>query len=235
MKELSEYLSEDIINNIYDRHKNVFVVTYNEDAVIGNDYAGELLLKVNIEKDKPYIKINDHVRFKRDRIKWKNQQKNICVVDPYWVKLFIDDEKLPVQVKVLRSKVIKDKREYYKDYETIKMNYKQFISRRLFEEFHNLKYSYMESYSNFQKRRKKVGYYQALNETSKHYLIEHNDLKTIVIPKVNNALKRFKKEWDVLYVQDIKNAKAKKAIDKLIKIKRSKSADIIPMRKVKDD
>ena len=109
------------------------------------------------------------------------------------MKLFIDDEKLSVRVEVLRSKVVKEEREYYKDYEFIKMNYKQFISRRLFEEFHNLKYSYMESYSNFQKRRNKVGYYQALNETSKHYLIEHNDLKNLIIPKINNALNDLKK------------------------------------------
>lgn len=215
MDKLSEYLDEDGINNIFNSYSNVFVIKYDEDAKIGEDYAGELLMKVNIEKDKKYIRTNDHVRFRCDKVKWKNKEMVIALIDPYWVKPFINDEKLPVKVQVLKSRLVQEKRHYYTDYETIEMNYKQFMKRRLFEEFHNLKTSYLEAYSNFQKRRKKVGYYQALNETSKHYLIEHDDLKKVVIPRVNNALKRFKKEWDDLYIQDVKNAKAKKAIDKL--------------------
>jgi len=228
--ELSDYLSEDLINNIYDRRTNVFVILYNEDAKIGDDYVGELLLKINIKKDKTYIKIHDHIRFRRDRVKWKNQERTVCLIDPYWVKLFINDEKLPIQVDVLKSRLVNGVRKYYKSRETIEMNYKQFITRRLYEEFHTLKHSYLEAYSNFQERRNKVGYYQALNETSKHYLIEHNDLKKHVIPKINNALKRFKKEWNDLYIQDAKNAKAKKAIDELIEKEQSKDGVVIPFR-----
>lgn len=235
MKGIDELLDEDRINNIFNQYSNVFVINYSEDAKIDKDYAGRLVLKVNMKKDKKYIRINDHVRFRRDKVKWKSVEQHVCIVDPYWVKPFINDEKLQVQVKVLKSKVVGNIREYYIDYETVELNYKQFITRRLFEEFGELKHSYLEAYSNFQDRRKQVGYYQALNETSKHYLIKHEDLKKLVIPRVNNAIKRFKKEWDDLYVQDAKNAKAKTAIDQLMKDNASKPSKVIPISRINPD
>jgi len=181
--ELKNCLSEDKINNIYDTYSNVFVVLYDENAKMGNRYVGQVLAKVNITKDKSYIKNGDFIDFRVDKVKWKDGR--VIIVDPYWVKLYMDKETLPIQVKVLRSKVVGDIRKYYEDYEIIEMTYKQFIKRRLMEDYANVKHSFMEAYSNFQKRRKEVGYYQALNETSKHYMIEHENLKKIIIPRVN--------------------------------------------------
>lgn len=226
--ELKNCLSEDKINNIYDTYSNVFVVLYDENAKMGNRYVGQVLAKVNITKDKSYIKNGDFIDFRVDKVKWKDGR--VIIVDPYWVKLYMDKETLPIQVKVLRSKVVGDIRKYYEDYEIIEMTYKQFIKRRLMEDYANVKHSFMEAYSNFQKRRKEVGYYQALNETSKHYMIEHENLKKIIIPRVNNSLKEYKKEWSDLYIRSLKQNKAREAVAKLIQDNKEMKAEVINIR-----
>ena len=227
--ELKHCLSEDKINNIYDTYTNVFVVLYDENAKTGGRYIGQLLSKVNITKDKAYIKDGDYVDFRTDKVKWKDGQ--VAVVDAYWVKLYMDREKLPIKVKVLRSKVVEDVRKYYEDYETIEMTYKQFIKRRLMEEYADVKHSFMEAYSNFQERRKAAGYYKALNETSKHYMIEHEHLKKVIIPRVNNSLKNYKAEWKDLYTRSLKQNKARDAIAELVKQNKEISAEVINIKR----
>jgi hypothetical protein len=218
--ELKEYLTDEMIDNIYNEYSNVYVIKYDNDAQIDGLYFGRLLLKVNLKdgKDKkPFITINSYVEFSGEKMKWKNG--TICLVDPYWVKKYRVIGKLKVRVKVLRSKADKDSdtRSYFVAYENVNLTFKQFIKRRLNEEYRKSSYIALEAYSNFQMRRKQVGYYKALNETSKHYLLEHNLLKDQIIPKLNNSMKKYKKEWDDLYLQSLENDKAKLAIDKLIK------------------
>ena len=226
--ELKNYLSEDQINNIYNIYSNVFIVSYNENAKIGNRYIGQVIGKVNITKDKPYIKIGDFIDFRIDKVKWKNE--TTLVVDPYWVSLYKNNEKLPIKIKVLRSKVVNNVRQYYEDHEIIEMTYKQFIQRRLLEEYSGVKHSFMEAYSNFQKRRIAVGYYKALNETSKHYMIEHPYLKSI-IQRVNNSLKKYKKEWSDLYISSLRQNKAKESVDALIEKNKEIKAEVINIRR----
>lgn len=223
--ELKNCLNEDKINNIYNTYSNVFIVLYDENAKTGNRYVGQLLARVNITKDKGYIKNGDFIDFRADKVKWKDGR--VVVIDPYWVKLYLDKETLPIQVKVLRSKLVGDVRKYYQDHEVIEMTYKQFIKRRLMEEYSDVKYSFIEAYSNFQGRRKTVGYYQALNETSKHYLIEHEHLKKVIIPRVNNSLKEYKKEWSDLYIRSLKQNKAREAVAKLIQDNKEMKAEVI--------
>jgi hypothetical protein len=225
--ELKNYLSEEKINNIYDRYSNVFVAFYDENAKQNGKYVAQLLAKVNIKKDKAYIKNGDFIEFKTDKVKWKD--KKIVVVDPHWVSPYMNEETLPINVKILKSKVVDNIRQYYESYEIIELTYKQFIKRRLLEDYANVKHLFMEAYSNFQDRRVKVGYYQALNETSKHYRIEHDQLKNGIIPRVNNSLKQYKKEWQDLYIRSLKQNKAIEAIDNLIKSNKEKSA-VIPLR-----
>lgn len=229
--EVKKYLREDMIDNIYNRYTNVFVIKYDEDALINGTYFGRLLLKVKIKegKDKSII-INDFVEFRVDRVKWKNG--TICLVDPYWVKKYRETNKISVKVKILKSKVNKEnnKREYYTDYEYIKMTFSQFISRRLYENYKTSEHVLL-IYSNFQTRRKRVGYYKALNETSKHYLVEHDILKDIIIPKINNSIRKYKKEWNELYTQNLEHDKAKRAIDNIIKEnRREETCEIIDFR-----
>ncbi len=226
--ELKNCLSEDKINNIYDRYTNIFVVLYDENAIKDGRYIGQLLSKVNITKDKSYIKDGDYVEFRSDKVKWKDG--HVVVIDPYWVKLYMDRETVPVKVKVLRSKVVDEVRQYFTAYEPIEMTYKQFIKRRLMEEYADVKHSFMEAYSNFQGRRKTVGYYRALNETSKHYMIEHDHLKKVIIPRVNNSLKEYKKEWQDLYTRSLKQNKAREAIAELIKDNKKIQAEVINIR-----
>ena len=227
--ELENYISEDKINNIYNIYSNVFIVLYNENAKTGNRYVGQLIVKVNITKDKSYIKDGDFIDFRIDKIKWKDDK--IVVIDPYWVTLYTDKETLPIKVKVLRSKVVNNNRNYYEDYEIINMTYKQFIKRKLMEDYANVKYSLIEAYSNFQKRRKNVGYYQALNETSKHYMIEHDHLKKVIIPRVNNSLKEYKKEWGDLYTRSLKQNKTREAVAALIEDNKKRKAEVINIRR----
>lgn len=229
IENLNDYLDEDGINNIYTEYKNVFVVKYDEDAKINNRYVGRLILKVNITKDRTYIKVGDYIDFRIDKVKWKNGE--ICIVDPYWVKVYLNTEKLSVEVKILKSKVEEGKRIYFESCECIDMTYKQFINRRLLEEYRNVKYSFLEAYSNFQERRSTVGYYRALNETSKHYLIAHDELKNVVIPRVNNSLKKYKKEWENLYLKSLEQNRAQAAITKLVEINKTKSDNVIKLKK----
>jgi hypothetical protein len=53
-----------------------------------------------------------------------------------------------------------------------------------------------------------------LNETSKHYLIKHEQLKKY-ISEYNNAKKNFNKEWNVLLINHYQNNDAQKEIDVL--------------------
>jgi len=229
MNEINNFLNEDQINNIFNQFSNVYVINYDKNAVKDKEYVGSVLLKVNIKKDKPSIKLHSFVMFRKNKIKWSNE--NICLVDPYWVKPFINNEKLNIKVEILKSKVDDDKRLYYKDYEYIELTLNQFIKRRILEIVGGKNsYTLIEAFFNFNERKSFVGYYKALNETSKHYLIEHEILSKKIIPQMNNLLKKLKKEWQELYIQEIKNDKAKQAIDQLIKKnKENKSANIIKL------
>jgi len=236
LSEIKEFLTEDNINNIYNNFSNVYVIKYNEDAKINDYFFGVLLLKVKVEKnkDKPII-VNDYVEFKSSKVKWKNT--DVCLVDPKWVKKFQDNRELTIKVKVMKTKIneFTSKREYYIDYEYLNLTFKQFISRRLLEEYINESYGIVKAFENFNFRMTQVGYYKALNETCKHYQIEHEIMKNTNIPKMNNSLKKYKKEWEQLYKQNLENDKAKEAIDKIIKEnqKEKKSTKVIDFTKKK--
>jgi hypothetical protein len=228
---LEDYLDENSIDNIYNTFSNVFVIRYDVNAIKMGRYVGQLIAKVDMKKDKDYIRVGNYVEFKKNKIKWTNRK--ICVVDPYWVKNYLDDEKLSVNVKVLKSKVEngKDERTYYLDNETLELNYKQFIQRRLYEDYSQHPHAFLASYRQFQDRRKKVEYYKALNETCKHYLIEHSLLKNVIIPKINNSLKKYKKEWNELLTQELKKDRAKKAINDLIEQNKPVDSKVIKLKK----
>lgn len=228
---LYEYLSEDKIDNIHNQYKNVFVIKYNENAIKRNNYVGQLIAKVDMKKDKMYIKVGDYVEFRKDKIKWTDRE--ICIIDPYWVKIYMDDEKLPIKVKVLKSKVDdgKDKREYYLSDEFVELNYKQFMERRLYEDYSQMPHSFLASYKHFQERRKQVEYYKALNETCKHYLVEHTLLKNVIIPKINNSLREYKKEWKELLTKMLKQDRARKAINDLIEENKPVDSKVIKLKK----
>jgi len=229
--DIKKHLSESSIDNIYSQYANVFIIKYNENATKGNNYIGQLIAKVEMKKDKEYIRAGDYVEFRKDKIKWTNRE--VCIIDPYWVKMYMDDEKLSIRVKVLKSKVEdgKDKRVYYLSDEFIELNYKQFMERRLYEDYSHMPYSFLASYKHFQERRKQVEYYRALNETCKHYLVEHALLKNVIIPKVNNSLREYKKEWKELLTQILKQDRARKAINDLIEQNKLVDSKVIKLKK----
>jgi hypothetical protein len=213
LETINDFLNEEQINRIYNEFNNVFVIRYKPDTEYNGKYVGRLLLKISLKKNNN-IKINDDVVFSVNKIKWRND--NVCVVNPHWVKKFLDGIKLKIKSKVLNSRINgNNERIYYYDYEYIELNYKQFISKKLVEDFGNIKHNVIEAYFNFYKRRKKVGYYKALNETSKHYMVEHDYLRNIIVPNVSNALKNYKKEWFEFYIQTLENEKVKNSIKEL--------------------
>jgi len=209
-------LTDEMIDNIYNEYSNVFAIEYI--PAESDYYIGKILLKVNVEKDKGLL-LNDYVSFKISKVKWKNEK--ICIVNPHWVRKYYHIQKLKVKVSVYKSKInpINNNREYYDDYEYMNLTYKQFIKRRLLEEYRLDEYAVMEAYANFQNRRPLVGYYQALNESSKHYRIPHDILKNEIIPKINNSIKNYKVEWTKLYNQKSQEDSILASIEKFIEKK----------------
>ena len=62
-------------------------------------------------------------------------------------------------------------------------------------DFHDRPYALIEAYENHKKmQRQHNDYYKALNSTSKHFLIEHETLKSF-ISEVNNRKRTYKKDW----------------------------------------
>lgn len=217
--EYKKYLTEDMVERVIDLYPKCFVIEYNDKVLVDNSYVGKVIFKNKVTKRT--ISIGKNVSFSKDKVKYKtngNGKYRAAIVNQYWVKPFINDPRIPIKVKIYKSKIDSSgKRVYYEDDEKIELTYTQYVKRMLIYDFRNYKYQIMEAYDNFKRRYAKHGdYYLALNETCKHYFITHDMLK-IVLAKIDNAKKRYKKNWKDEYILFLENNRDQKLIDEITK------------------
>ncbi|HUU87791.1 MAG TPA: hypothetical protein VMX17_08570 [Candidatus Glassbacteria bacterium] len=221
--ELEKYLSKDSINNLFDRLTDVFII---ELDIYGELQSGKNVgqVKLCIDVSKPYITNGDFVEFYLSKAKYKSvvvEDKMIAALNPRWVKLYNHDPKLKVRVPVLSSRVNEatNEREYYEDYEVMELTFKQYQKRRILKDFGD-KYTFgqMEAYNNMSRRfQQHKDYYRALNETSKHYFVTHTFIKDVIFPEINNAKKRYRKDWRTFLMKQYQSNENEKRINDFLK------------------
>lgn len=219
---MNEYISEDTLNNLFNRNKNVYGVVANPNITNENNRCfGKILLLINLESKKK-ITINDIVEFRGDKIKWRSTKFDdngciLCLIDPYWCRLYIHNPKIQCPVRVLKSHVANNNRSYYGADEFVIMNKDEFIKRRLLLKFAKWPHFIVAACINFSNRYwSSKDYYKSLNETSKHYLIKHKDLKSYV-GQYGRAKSYFNKKWNDLLLKSYQNKEASESVDKLYK------------------
>jgi len=207
---MKEYVSEDTLNNIYNRNSNVFGIISNPNCLNNNGKCfGKVELIISIKRKKNILK-NDIVEFNKDKIKWRSSNSDdkgcaLCLVDPYWCKNYINNPKIKCPIRVLKSKIENEQRIYYSVDDYILLTKDQFIKRNLLTKFAKIQSLIIKACENFNDRYwSSKNYYKSLNETSKHYLIKHDQLKTF-ISTYNNAKKEFNKEWNKLLLKHYEN------------------------------
>ena len=215
-------LSEDQINNIFDRYNDVFLIETKQNAHINNSVVGIIRLGVNVKKQRQYLKSGVYVLFPELRVVWRSSPDenghNLVIVKSHWVKKYTIDLKLPITVPIQKYVRNKETGEitYYKDYETIYMNYNQYVNRRMIVDYHDTPYSMLMAYENHKRRQQKYNdYYRALNESSKQFMIEHEVLKKF-ISDVGHKKKKYKKEWVEWKYQDSENSIIEKELDLIL-------------------
>ena len=171
-----------------------------------------------IFKNKKKIVLKDIIEFDKSKIKWKSAYPDelgrvLCLVDPYWCRMYKLDIKIEVPVTIQKSVVKEgcsnDQREYYLDTEFQIMNEAQFFKRRMVFHLKDWKYNEVEAVNNFNKRIMKLkDYYRAANETAKNYLIPSDHLISLR-GKYNNVKKKIYKEWNDLFIKHCQNEKSK--------------------------
>lgn len=219
---MNEYVSEDTLNNLFNRNKNVYGIVANPDITNENNRCfGKVLLLINL-KSKKKITINDIVEFRGDKIKWRSTTCDdngciLCLIDPYWCRSYIYNPKIQCPVRILKSHVTDNNRIYYGADAFVIMNKDEFIKRRLLLKFAKWQHLVVAACENFNNRYWAIkDYYKALNETAKHYLIKHDQLKSY-LSDYSNAKKEFNKEWDDLLLKSYQNKEASELIEKLYK------------------
>jgi hypothetical protein len=235
---IEDYIDQNLLDNIYSRNSNVLGVIANPDITNERKKCfGKVLLLVNIEKKKN-INIKDNIEFYPNKIKWRSsfsdkKGRKLLLVDPYWCKLYIHDRKIHCPIRILKSKVEGTERIYYGIDEDILLTKNQFIKRKLLLKFAKTPHIIFEACENFNERWWTTkDYYRALNETSKHYLIKHDQLK-IYIGEYNNAKKQFQAEWNNLLIKHYQNNESDQEFDKFyndFEITKNESV-VIPFRK----
>lgn len=215
--ELMEYITDEMLERIINLYPKSFIIKFNgvknENLLIGK------VLFCN-KTTKKIVNLGKNVTFPNEKIKFKtnkDQKYNIAVVNQYWVKPFINNPKISINVKVYKSKLNNsNERIYYEDDEKIELTYSQYIKRMLIYDFRKYKHQVIAAYENFKQRYASHGnYYLALNETCKHYFISHEILK-IILSRIDNAKKRYKKNWINEYIKHLQNDIEQRMIDKLI-------------------
>lgn len=225
-KPINKYVSDEVLENIFNRSNNFIGVVSNDQMINENMKCfGIVALLVNVEKDKRKgIEINDVIEFLPEKIKWSSGKCDeygceLHLINPYWCKEYICEERLNVPFNVLKSEVSYGERKYFVIEEIInKLNKDQFIARKMLFEFQDLPHLKFEACKNMASRFKNHNdYYRALNETCKHYLIEHEEMKSLY-GRYQRAKGKFKKEWETMLLKEYKRSKAMKNVRKIYDI-----------------
>lgn len=228
MKNIPDCLNQEMINNIYNKYSNVFIIETDIDCVLENGkMVGTVKFSVDIDVKHNYIYNGDFVEFNLQKIKWKSNiinDKIVVVIKSHWVKPYNHNPKIIISIPVLKHKVNKmnNKIEYFHDCEIVELTYKQYQKKRILKEFGD-KYTYrqMEAYFNMSNRFQKYGnYFKALNETSKHFFVEQKFIKEQIFPEINNAKKRYKKDWNILLEKQYQRNENQKIINDFLEEKK---------------
>jgi len=227
--EMLKHCDEASIINININFSNIVAIETNTDIINENGKGvGKVLLNYS---DKSRIYLNMIVEYNKDKIKWVNSKlvdgKKLILINPYWVKAYAPSPKLEVPINVYNEKtdqfVI----------EMIKLNYNQFMKRRLLEYYRTFKYVIVAAYDNFCFLRKNNQYHFALNSTVKHYGIRKDDLVS-VIGKINNKKKQIGVEWNKLLRQHFQENESAKMINDLLERnkKENETSNVVSLRDV---
>ena len=230
--EVTKYLSEDSVNNIYNHYTKIIGIESDLDIENENrKCVGKIILMNNAPKK---FTLNLIIEFRKDKIKWKDYkngtESGFYLVDPYWVKSYSPDPKIEVPINVYKPKTNTI------ETEIIKLTYKQFQENRLLEFYMNRNWSHkwVASYENFRRLyASSCQKYLAINSTVKHYKIPQPILEKI-LSLVDNKKKQIKSEWFRYLNHQIQqdhsivkikklfgNSKIEKKSKKVIKFKKS--------------
>lgn len=239
MKKYQEFINEETLGNIFERMPNVYGIIANPNVTNNrNKCFGEVVIRVRL-KTKKDISLKDIVEFNADKIKWRANKfdrygRTLCLVDPYWCKLYELNIKLKVPVRILKSKVqehdFEEKRIYFEEIDYQEMNEKQFFKRRMIEKLDEWSYRDVEAVNNLNRRILKFkDFYRALNETSRNYRIDHERLKSLR-GLYNNIKQSIYKEWNQLYLKHFQNLEAENmTFEKLLNVaKEEQKSNVIP-------
>jgi len=194
-------LSEDIMNNMYQQYKNVFVIESKVNLKVDDRIVGIVRMCIDVTGKKKYIKVGQYVTFSESKIKWRNNPINrhfVTVVNSFWVKPYVYNPKLPVVVKVQTSVSNlqnPDERIYNIEFEEIEMSYNQYIKRCMIQDYYSHDYGEMMAYDNYKELLGRTNdYWYAVNTTAKQYCIEHEKLISLK-SAISNSKKKYKKQW----------------------------------------
>jgi hypothetical protein len=214
-------LKDDIIENIYDRYSDIFVIETKENANINKSMVGIIRCIVNVRSSRKYLKVGDHVIFPPSKIKHKlTTDKNghfVVLITSYFVSKYTNDMKYPVVVHIQKYNRNTETGEisYHKDTEVIYFTYNQYVKRRMLNDFRDRPYVLVMAYENHRELQKKHNdYYRALNSTAKHFMIEHETLKSF-ISEVNNKKKKYKKDWIEGKLKYLEDKEIEKDLDEM--------------------
>ena len=234
-KEYLNYIDDDLLSNIYSKFGNVLGIVSNPN--IENDYEkcfGKVVMRINV-KSKKKIYLKDIVEFDETKTKWRSSKPDnngcvLCLVDPYWCRMYKLDEKIEVPVIVLRSESDGENRRYWEETSYQVMNRNQFLKRMLLYKMSKYSYAQTEAVNNFNDRLNKIkDYYKALNETARNYRIKHDDLTTLR-GVFANFRKEIYKEWDRLLLKHYKNNTSKIELRDLIDMFRKETSNVIDFK-----
>ena len=234
---MKRYITDEVFENILDEYKKCFGIRYHNGVITKEGkMIGQILFGSSVTKKT--LKFGDHVEFSSKMIKYRSFDYDedgfgLCVVHQKFVKPLVDTQEQPFKTKILKSNINTDTgiREYYIAFEDIKFTYKQYLTRRLLLDFGNYEHRFMAAYDNFNERLKvHSDYYRALNETCKHYLVEHDLLKKF-ISEVNHAKKKYKNEWTENLNRYIINDELQRVISKMVKVEEVNKDNVVDFRK----
>jgi len=221
--EMLQYLDKfSIDNNIYNNYTNIVIITSLPNILNENNKnVGRVLLIHNIKKD---LKLMDLVEFNVDKSKsisskFNKRNELFYILAPKWVRVYQQDIKLSVPIKIQKSKEVNGIREYWFATEMSKpLTFKQFMLRRMIETFGDTSWRIIKGYYNhIDILRNNNDYFRALNSTCKHYWIEHDKMREDIIPQINNKVKKFKKEWKDIELKELKRKNTSTNLNDFIK------------------
>jgi hypothetical protein len=236
MIDLSVYASESTIDNIYNQYHDSFGVISNLNIINEGKCFGKVVLVIGILKKK-FIKKGSIIKFQEKNVKWSSTHFDdkgctLHILKAHWCTPFKFEEQLNVPIRILKSKRLEDgTRHYWGEDELLTFTKDQYIERMLLHKYAKEPVMIYYACKNMARRFKEHrDYYRALNETSKHYLIKHERLKSYY-GEYQKAKQTFYKNWDVLLLESYRYNKIEKDISEMYnQLTEVKNSKVIPFK-----